>query len=154
MRRIVVLIDGLHTHELIETLEAAVGLAGVELLLVYVQGHGPRAGLEMVRHRPGGVRMPPGRESIISDAERARAGSALSEAEELALDAGARARRVEIEGEAGHAVCELARREDADLVAVRAGGKDTPPVGPRSLGPAARFIADHAPCPVLLLRAR
>jgi hypothetical protein len=39
-----------------------------------------------------------------------------------------------------------------DLIAIRAGGRDQPPVGPKSLGPTARFISDHGPCPVLLLR--
>jgi hypothetical protein len=30
--------------------------------------------------------------------------------------------------------------------------RDQPPVGPKSLGPTARFVSDHSPCPVLLLR--
>lgn len=154
MRRIVVLVDGLHTPELIEGLGAAVGLRGAEVVLVYVHGTGPRAGLDMVRRRPGGVGMPPAREMVISEAERARASSALAEADELARDGGATTVLVEADGEAGRAVCEIARREQADVVAIRAGGRDAPPVGPRSLGPAARFIADHAPCPVLLLRGR
>jgi nucleotide-binding universal stress UspA family protein len=154
MRRIAVLLDGLHTRELIDGLDSSIGLSGSELVLVYVHGVGPRASLEMVRHRPGRGGMPSEREAQISEAERSRAADALLEAETLAAGRGAMSRRIEIEGEAGHAMCELAERERADLVVVRAGGRDTPPVGPRSLGPAARFIADHAPCPVLLMRVR
>ena len=154
MRRIAVLVDGVHTRELIEGLERAIGLDGAELILVYVHGRGPRAGLEMVRHRPGGVGMPPQRRAVITEAEKARAAAALDEAERLAADGGATSRAVEVDGEAGPALCEVAARDKAGLVALRAGGRDAPPAGPRSLGPAARFVVDHATCPVLLLRGR
>jgi nucleotide-binding universal stress UspA family protein len=150
----VVLVDGLHSRELIEGLVAAVGVADNEFMLVYVHGRGPRASLDMLRHRPGGAGLPPARDIVISDAEHARARSALDEAEQVARDAGATTRRFEVDGEPGRAVCDVARREHADIVAVRIAGKDRPPVGPRTLGPAARWIADHAACPVLLLRGR
>ena len=154
MRKIAVLVDGVHTRELLEGIERAVGLDGAELILVYVHGRGPRAGLEMVRHRPGGVGMPAQRRAVITEAEKARAASALDEAERLAADGGASSRVVEVEGEAGPALCEVAAAERADVVAIRAGGTDAPPTGPRSLGPVARFVVDHARCPVLLLRGR
>jgi nucleotide-binding universal stress UspA family protein len=40
--------------------------------------------------------------------------------------------------------------EGADLLVLARDG-DRTHVGPRSLGPAGRFIVDHAPCPVLLV---
>ncbi|MFC9756920.1 universal stress protein [Streptomyces sp. NPDC056921] len=40
--------------------------------------------------------------------------------------------------------------EDADLLILARDG-DRTHLGPRSLGPASRFIVDHAPCPVLLV---
>jgi nucleotide-binding universal stress UspA family protein len=40
--------------------------------------------------------------------------------------------------------------EDAELLICARDG-DRERLGPRSLGPAARFVVDHAPCPVLLV---
>lgn len=44
----------------------------------------------------------------------------------------------------------VAAAEGADLLVVARDG-DRTHLGPRSLGPASRFIVDHAPCPVLLV---
>ncbi|MFF8381877.1 universal stress protein [Streptomyces sp. NPDC015661] len=44
----------------------------------------------------------------------------------------------------------VAATEDADLLVLARDG-DRSHLGPRSLGPAARFVVDHAPCPVLLV---
>lgn len=44
----------------------------------------------------------------------------------------------------------VAAAEGADLLVLARDG-DRTHLGPRSLGPASRFIVDHAPCPVLLV---
>ncbi|GGN95285.1 hypothetical protein GCM10011579_095680 [Streptomyces albiflavescens] len=44
----------------------------------------------------------------------------------------------------------MAAAEGADLLILARDG-DRTHLGPRSLGPASRFIVDHAPCPVLLV---
>ncbi|MEV5571748.1 universal stress protein [Spirillospora sp. NPDC052269] len=44
----------------------------------------------------------------------------------------------------------VAAAEGADLLILARDG-DITHLGPRSLGPASRFIVDHAPCPVLLV---
>jgi nucleotide-binding universal stress UspA family protein len=44
----------------------------------------------------------------------------------------------------------VAATADADLLVLARDG-DRTHLGPRSLGPAARFVVDHAPCPVLLV---
>jgi nucleotide-binding universal stress UspA family protein len=44
----------------------------------------------------------------------------------------------------------VAAAEGADLLVVARDG-DRSRLGPRSLGPQARFVVDHAPCPVLLV---
>ncbi|MEU6708809.1 universal stress protein [Streptomyces wuyuanensis] len=51
-------------------------------------------------------------------------------------------------GRAEHEV--VAAAEGADLLVVARDG-DRGHLGPRSLGPASRFVVDHAPCPVLLV---
>jgi nucleotide-binding universal stress UspA family protein len=43
-------------------------------------------------------------------------------------------------------------KADVILVCARAEYGEPPPVGPHSVGHVARFVLDHAPCPVLLLR--
>jgi nucleotide-binding universal stress UspA family protein len=51
----------------------------------------------------------------------------------------------------GHVEREVvATAEGAGLLVVARDGDDTR-LGPRSLGPASRFVVDHAPCPVLLV---
>ncbi|MFJ9823312.1 universal stress protein [Streptomyces sp. NPDC101160] len=44
----------------------------------------------------------------------------------------------------------VAAAEGADLLVLARDG-DRTHLGPRSLGPASRFVVDHAPCPVLLV---
>lgn len=44
----------------------------------------------------------------------------------------------------------VAAAADADLLVLARDG-DRSRLGPRSLGPATRFVVDHAPCPVLLV---
>jgi nucleotide-binding universal stress UspA family protein len=44
----------------------------------------------------------------------------------------------------------IAAAEDADLLVLARDG-DRTRLGPKSLGPASRFVIDHAPCPALLV---
>ena len=144
MQCILLLVDGIHTAELVAELNRAVPLMDADLVLVYVRGHGPRHGLDMVRHRPGGVGMPGPRERGIAEAEGVRGTKALDEAEEQGRAVARSVRRVEVLGEPGRSVVDIAARERVELIAVRA--------EPGRIGPAARFIVDHAPASVLVLR--
>jgi nucleotide-binding universal stress UspA family protein len=58
------------------------------------------------------------------------------------------ARRLWLRGRVEREV--VAAADDADLLIVARDG-DLRGLGPRSLGPAARFVVDHAPCQVLLV---
>ncbi len=150
--RVLVLVDGLHTEALIDGLASIVRIDQAELLLVYVHGPGPRAGLDLVRHRPGGHRLPPHRERELVEAELLGSASALAEAELRARALVASVKSMQLAGDPGRAVCDLAALERVDVIVIRAGGRDQPPGGPKSLGPTARFVTDHSPCSVLLLR--
>ncbi len=150
--RVLVLVDGQHAREILAALAHLISLRETELVLVHVQGPIPRDGLDLLQDRPGGRRLPPQRERELVEAEAEGSTNALAEADQLARSLGAAVETAQVRGEPGRAVCELARSARVDLVAVRAGGPDQPPVGPKSLGPTARFISDHSPCPVLLLR--
>lgn len=155
--RILILIDGIHTEEVFASLGRLLPLRESELVLAYVRGPGPRAGLDLLRGRPvgprGGHPLPPHRLRDVAEAEQQGAASALAEAKSIAQSLAKTVTAHEMVGEPGQQVCQLAARVGAELVVVRAGGRDQPQVGPRSLGPAARFIADHCQCSVLLLRA-
>lgn len=77
--------------------------------------------------------------------------AAASAADLLAAAAdrlGSRCERLEIQGQAERAVVRAAA--DADLLVMARDG-DQSRLGPKSLGRAARFIVDHAACPVLLV---
>jgi nucleotide-binding universal stress UspA family protein len=150
--RVLILVDGFHTEELIASLTRLLNLDRAELLLLYVQGPGPRAGLDLVRSRPGGHRLPPHRERELTQAELEGGANALAEAEKLAQPLSSNVESIQVRGEPGRAVCDVASQRGVNLIVMRAGGRDQPRVGPGSLGPTARFVADHSPCPVLLLR--
>jgi nucleotide-binding universal stress UspA family protein len=142
--RVLVLVDGFRTGELFESLGRRLQLRDAELLLVYVRGPAPRAGLELMRRRPGGHELPPHREARLAEAELEGSAEALAEAEKVAGQFTSHVESRQAHGEPGRTVCELAAEEHVDLVALRAGHA--------SVGPTARFITDHSPCPVLLLR--
>jgi nucleotide-binding universal stress UspA family protein len=92
------------------------------------------------RPRPG--RDPAARVAAISE----EAAAELLAAAEARL--GRPARRERRQGRVERLVVEAAG--DADLlVAARDGDRSR--LGPASLGPATRFVVDHAPCPVLLV---
>jgi nucleotide-binding universal stress UspA family protein len=103
---------------------------------------------------PGSGSLGANQRALIETAGRERA-RIVVEAAEAALEAQALLRersRIEV-GEPGRVICALAGEIQADLVVLfarRHGGG--PLTGPPSVGHTARFVVDHAPCPVLLLR--
>ncbi len=118
---------------------------GSDFLLLYVSdhdvagaAHGAFAGL-FGRHpsRDPGTRL----DHLAAD-HATRLLEAAAERLGLPCTTSVRVGRVE------HEVVAAAR--DASLLVVCRDG-DVSHVGPRSLGPATRFVVDHAPCPVLLV---
>ena len=150
--RILVLVDGLHTEEVLDGLARTVTLADADLLLAYVRPVGARRGLDTMSRRPGRRPMPPHRVAEVTAAEEAAGDEALTEAAAMARRHASSIETISLEGEPGREICRLAELRRADLVVVRAGGRDRPPLGPGSLGPTARFVADHCMSAVLLLR--
>ncbi|MEU0835980.1 universal stress protein [Streptomyces sp. NPDC005969] len=119
---------------------------GSELVLLHVTGHevpsvahGAYAGL-LGRARPD---RDPG--TAVEHLAAASAEQLLASAAERL---GRPCTRQERSGRVEREVVTAA--EDADLLVLARDGDHTH-LGPRSLGPASRFIVDHAPCPVLLV---
>lgn len=130
---------------------------GVELVVVQVIDTGPRRDLE---HIAGplrrGLGSSPLRGEAMTAAEEEAARVDLGEAEEEAKRLGCSVTSRIERGEPGHTLVRVAREVAADIVAT--GSREQPEAhplqGPPSVGHTARFVVDHAPCPVLLLRTR
>jgi nucleotide-binding universal stress UspA family protein len=90
----------------------------------------------------------------LGEAEHEAAAEALDEVRAVVERLGAQASSEIGEGEPGRILSSLAAERGCALVVVasrlrRHGG---PGPGPRSVGHTARFVLDHSPCPVLLIR--
>ncbi|GAA1941222.1 universal stress protein [Kitasatospora viridis] len=128
---------------------------GAEIVLLHVAGtevpgvaHGAFAGLLGRGHPkgpqpPGGWGSDPGTrlEGLAADSARQLLQAA---AELLGRPCAQLARTGRVEREV------VAAAEGADLLVLARDG-DRTHLGPHSLGPAGRFVVDHAPCPVLLV---
>jgi nucleotide-binding universal stress UspA family protein len=128
--------------------EAAAFLpADAEVTLLHVAAGDVEAIAGGARHgllgrRPPG---PPERREPLRAISEQEAERLLAEARRrLGRDARVQARRGRIEREV------VAAAQDVDLLVLARDG-DHARLGPRSLGPHARFVVDHAPCRVLLV---
>ena len=141
----------------IELIRRVAWLVGppAELLLLHVIDTGPRHELEQLggplRHGPRGG---PGRERELNAAEESGGQGALDEALATAQAAGLRATTRLERGKPEQAIVRVADEVKAALIVIDARDNPTehPPRGPASVGHTARFVLDHAPCDVLLLR--
>jgi nucleotide-binding universal stress UspA family protein len=127
--------------------EAAAFLpAGADVTLLHVAATEAEHVARGARHGLLGRHPPPDAEPEPLQAISAQAADALLAEAEDAL--GRPARR---ESRRGHVEREvLAAAEHMDLLILARDGEHER-LGPRSLGPAARFVVDHAPCRVLLI---
>ena len=130
--------------------EAAAFLpADAEVTLLHVApgdvetlAEGSRQGLLGRRHPP-----PPGPRQPLRAISDEAADALLAEARErFGRDAGVQRLRGRVEREV------VAAAQGMDVLVLARDG-DRSRLGPRSLGPAARFVVDHAPCRVLLVWA-
>jgi nucleotide-binding universal stress UspA family protein len=115
-----------------------------------------RADLAVLRHGlPGTGPVPPHLLAAIDEAGRDNAERVMAGVAAALRDRGLRAGAAEVRvGEPGRELCAAAARWSIDLVVLFASRRPIPGPGPRSVGHTARFVLDHAPCPVLLVRPR
>ena len=129
--------------------------AGAELLLLHVVDTGPRHDLKhligQLRHGPA---RGPGREGELHAAEESAGRTSLGETQEAAQAAGFAARTSLVWGRPEEVILQVAESEKVSLICIsaREGAEGHPHIGPASVGHTARFVLDHAPCDVLLLR--
>jgi len=141
--------------ELMRRVLAVAAGAQPELVLLHVIPTGPREDLAHITGplRPG-PRGEPRHARDISAAEEAAGRAALAEAAAEAQAASVPATLRLERGRPEQVAVAVAREVRAGLVAIRARdhAEGHPFIGPGSVGHVARFVLDHAPCDVLLLR--
>lgn len=120
--------------------------------LLYVIDTEPRKEIERTRERflrkPTGPLAP--RQHQMRQAEQASARDILNEG--LRFLPGAETLQREGRPEREIVNCAAEWQADVILIAPRADYGDRPEIGPKSVGHVARFVLDHAPCPVFLAR--
>jgi nucleotide-binding universal stress UspA family protein len=138
---------------LLGLLDRLLPLSGQETVLAHVIDNGMRGELDLARGRLLPRPLPHHHLRAITEAEREAARAALEEAARAAEALGALPRTVLAEGEPGRVLSRLAEEWACHLAVVAArSGRGPEPPGPRSVGHTARFLLDHSPRPVLLLR--
>jgi nucleotide-binding universal stress UspA family protein len=149
--RVIVAVDERADETPLERVPALLNVRDAEVVIVHVLDPGGREEWEHAagRHllRPG---CPHHGEERMHAADRARGERVLAAAEKAAADWGAA--RVEtrlLEGSPKHTIYDLLRAEGADVLVVFVHGRE---VGPKSIHKEARFLVDHAPCPVLIVK--
>ncbi|MGD0005315.1 MAG: universal stress protein [Anaerolineaceae bacterium] len=129
-----------------------------EIYLLHVLDPGPRLGLEEYLHNPGPVQrrraLPLEKTQALDAAEQSASQAVLAEAIEAAQSAGFSVSGEIQRGKPEQMIVQTARTWRSQLIAIRAseGTQGRPQIGPASVGHTARFVLDHAPCDVLLLR--
>jgi nucleotide-binding universal stress UspA family protein len=130
------------------TIDAAKELLAddVEITLLHVASTEPEAAARAARRGLLGRHPPPTPvpQELHTISEQAARGLLGEAQERLGRPATIESRRGRVEREV------VAAAEHADLVVFARDG-DRERLGPRSLGPATRFVIDHAPCRVLLI---
>ena len=149
--RVLCCLDGTNGKQVSKAREMLSATQPLTLGILYVIDTGPRKDIEHTRERflrrPG---PPRSREDEMEQAELAAAQDVLDEGLRYIPNAETFRRQGRPERE----IVNVAAEWQADLVIIcprgEYGGKPT--IGPRSVGHVARFVLDHAPCPVLLVR--
>jgi nucleotide-binding universal stress UspA family protein len=149
--RVLCCLDGTNVEQVSKAITMLSQTQPPTLGILHVTDTGPRHDISHIRERFFRSPSPPGpRAHEMQQAESAAAQDILNEGLRYLHHAEPLHRRGPPERE----IVNVAAEWQADLVIVcsRAeyGGKPT--IGPRSVGHVARFVLDHAPCPVLLLR--
>jgi nucleotide-binding universal stress UspA family protein len=145
--RVLCCLDGTNAKEI----AAATGMllsTSRTLGLLHVIDAAPRKEMELTRERFLRPWLPRAKEMVATE------GATAQEILDEGLQHLPGAEVFRREGRPEREIVNLAAEWRADLVLVCACTQYGPPViiGPRSLGHVARFVVDHAPCPVLLVR--
>ena len=153
--RVLICLSGLEGRTFVTHALARLPNVGVELALLYVIDTRPADDLGYVRRTffPGRVR---DRDDDRAHAEDEIVREVLSEVievcEAVAPTIGITDRIIR-RGHPQHEIITMAQSHAVDLIVIGSRHHGAALTGPRSIGHVARFVLDHAPCDVLLLRS-
>ncbi|GER90261.1 hypothetical protein KDW_44230 [Dictyobacter vulcani] len=151
--RVLCCLDGDNLQQIQSAMTPFVQANDLTVGLIYVVDNGPRD--EMARKRDQllrPLRHAPARETRIEAAEIAVAQDILFEGKQVF----AGAELLQKTGRPEREIVNTAAEWDADLLLIcpRNPRHASSAPGPKSVGHVARFVLDHAPCPVLLVRQK
>lgn len=149
--RILYCLDGANIEQLSQALSAWGHLEEHILGLLYVTDSGPHAEIERKRR---GLLRPRHLEGPLAERMRAAEGAASQDILSEGLRFFPGAQMLHRDGRPEREIVLSAAEWPADLLVLcsRSPANTGPISGPRSVGHVARFVLDHAPCPVLLVR--
>ena len=149
--KVILACDGRDLPAFLDVAGRTVAMEGAEVVLAHVIDESfPEAWRQVASHHWPGRHADTREAPRVQEAARRSAKEVLDEALALTSQWPAAIRRpVELEGNPERELVRLALEERADLIVV---GQHRLELGPHALGRCARFVIDHAPCPVLLVR--
>lgn len=149
--RVLCCLDGTNIEQVSNAVKTMLNPDSLTIGLLYVIDSGPQEELALHRERfLRGPRPPGPRHEQMRKAEVASAQDILDEG--LRYLPGAE--RLQRNGRPEREIVQCAAEWSADLIVIcpRSPLISEPASGPKSVGHVARFVLDHAPCPVLLVR--
>jgi len=149
--RVLCCLDGSNIEHISRALSTLVPVEDRTVGLLYVTDTGPHH--EMERKREGLLRPRHPSGPLQEKIHQAEVGAAQDILQE-GLRYIPQAKTHSSEGRPEHVIVQYAAEWHADLIVIcpRSPASEGPSLGPKSIGHVARFVVDHAPCPVLLLR--
>jgi len=149
--RVLCCLDGTNIDHISRALSTLVAVEERTIGLLYVTDIGPHHEMERKREFLLRPRRPSG--PLQEKIQQAEIGAAQDILQEGMRNL-PQAETLSCEGRPEHEIIQFASEWHADLIIIcsRSPAFGGPTVGPKSFGHVARFVLDHAPCPVLLLR--
>lgn len=149
--RILCCLDGTNVEQVSKAVSTFLPSDALTIGLLYVIDTGPHE--EMERKRERFLRpheLPLARREQMRQAEQASTQEILEEGSRYLPGA----EQLQRQGRPEREIVNCAAEWNADLIVIcpRSQLSGGPPIGPKSVGHVARFVLDHAPCPVLLVR--
>jgi nucleotide-binding universal stress UspA family protein len=151
--RVLCCLDGTNGEQVSRAVSAFLKEESRAMGVLYVTDTGPREEMERQRERFLRPPHPPlPRHEQMRQAERASAQEILEEGSRLLGGA----ELIERTGRPEREIVQAALEWQAHVIVIcsRSATGGGPHLGPKSVGHVARFVLDHAPCPVLLVRPR
>lgn len=152
--RVLCCLDGTNIEQISKAVSSFLKEDKPTIGLLYVTDIGPHRDMELRRERSLRPRHSgPLRGEQMRQAEQYAAHDILEEGKRYLMQSGA-PETLQREGRPEREIVNCAAEWNADLIVIcpRSSQWDGPALGPKSVGHIARFVLDHAPCPVLLVR--